>query len=288
MATLNLGRIKPVFRGAYAGGTAYVIDDIVTSGGETFICIQASTGNATSSASHWTKLAEKGTNGTDGTNVATTITTQGDILYRDGSGLARLPAGTSGQVLKTGGSGANPSWGTVSSDFVKIASGSVSGSASTLSIDGYYSSDYKNYRMYFQNIQNNNTNTALRFNFGGSAYTSGNYRGALVGVQNNNGNMSTAQVNVVWNSGEINIANWGATNGYGDIVILDIIEPQSTTYYKRVLWHTATFNGSEVHDLTGMAHLQANQSTASTGLTWKSGNGNNMTTGDWYLYGIKG
>ena len=111
MATLNLGRIKPVFRGAYAGGTAYVVDDIVTSGDETFICIQASTGNATSNASYWTKLAAKGT---DGTNVATTITTQGDILYRDGSGLARLGAGTSGQFLKTQGTGANPVWGTVS------------------------------------------------------------------------------------------------------------------------------------------------------------------------------
>ena len=41
MATLNLGRIKPVFRGAYNNSTAYVVDDIVTSGGETFICIQA-------------------------------------------------------------------------------------------------------------------------------------------------------------------------------------------------------------------------------------------------------
>ena len=43
MATLNLGRIKPVFRGAYNSATAYVVDDIVTSGGETFICILAST-----------------------------------------------------------------------------------------------------------------------------------------------------------------------------------------------------------------------------------------------------
>ena len=107
MATINLGRVKPVFRGAYAGGTAYVVDDIVTSGNETFICIQASTGNATSNASYWTKLAAKGT---DGTDVGTTITTQGDILYRDGSGLQRLAAGTSGQLLQTGGSGANPSW----------------------------------------------------------------------------------------------------------------------------------------------------------------------------------
>ncbi len=112
MATLNLGRIKPVFRGAYAGGTAYVVDDIVTSGGETFICIQASTGNATSNATYWTKLAEKGTNGTNGTDVGTTITTQGDILYRDGSGLARLGYGTSGKVLTTKGSGQNPTWET--------------------------------------------------------------------------------------------------------------------------------------------------------------------------------
>ena len=107
MATLNLGRIKPVFQGAYNNSTAYVVDDIVTFGDETFICIQASTGNATSNTSYWTKLAAKGT---DGTDVGTTITTQGDILYRDGSGLQRLGAGTAGQLLQTGGSGANPSW----------------------------------------------------------------------------------------------------------------------------------------------------------------------------------
>ena len=97
MATLNLGRIKPVFRGAYAGGTAYVVDDIVTSGNETFICILASTGNATSNATYWTKLAAKGT---DGTDVGTTITTQGDILYRDGSGLQRLAKPASNKFLQ--------------------------------------------------------------------------------------------------------------------------------------------------------------------------------------------
>jgi hypothetical protein len=107
MATLNLGRIKPVFRGAYNSATAYVVDDIVTSGGETFICILASTGNATSNATYWTKLAQKGT---DGTDVGATLTTQGDILYRDGSGLQRLGAGTSGNVLTTKGTGQNPVW----------------------------------------------------------------------------------------------------------------------------------------------------------------------------------
>ena len=110
MATLNLGRIKPVFRGAYAGGTAYVVDDIVTSGGETFICILASTGNATSNATYWTKLAQKGT---DGTDVGATLTTQGDILYRDGSGLQRLAIGTANQQLRINSGATAPEWATI-------------------------------------------------------------------------------------------------------------------------------------------------------------------------------
>lgn len=180
MATLNLGRIKPVFRGAYSGGTAYVIDDIVTSGGETFICIQASTGNATSSASHWTKLAEKGTNGTNGTDVGTTITTQGDILYRDGSGLQRLGAGTNGQALLTGGAGANPSWGTISSGFELLGSVSASGSSS-LSLDGFYSSDYDVYEIYGSNIVPNTNNGSMRWRVrsGNSDLSGTNYIGGF-------------------------------------------------------------------------------------------------------------
>ena len=108
MATLNLGRIKPVFQGAYNSATAYVVDDIVTFGGETFINILASTGNATSNTTYWAKLAQKGAD-------VTSLTTQGDLLYRDVSGVARLPAGTAGQVLRTGGAGANPSWVSASS-----------------------------------------------------------------------------------------------------------------------------------------------------------------------------
>ena len=74
MATINLGRIKPVFKGAYSGATAYVVDDIVTSGNETFICILASTGNATSNATYWTKLAAKGVDGALGTNPQLSMT----------------------------------------------------------------------------------------------------------------------------------------------------------------------------------------------------------------------
>ena len=159
MATLNLGRIKPVFQGAYNNSTAYVVDDIVTFGDETFICIQASTGNATSNTSYWTKLAAKGT---DGTDVGTTLTTQGDILYRDGSGLQRLGYGTAGQVLQTGGSGANPSWGTVSSDFVKLGQANITNAAEAV-FDGLFTSDYKIYKIYGYDIHSNVTANDLQF-----------------------------------------------------------------------------------------------------------------------------
>ena len=99
MATVNLGRIKPVFRGAYSGSTAYVIDDIVTSGNQSYICIQAHGAGtqAVTQTAYWSILAAKGT---DGTDVGTTITTQGDILYRDGSGLQRLAKPASDKFLQ--------------------------------------------------------------------------------------------------------------------------------------------------------------------------------------------
>lgn len=45
---------------------------------------------------------------------------QGDILYRGSSGWARLAAGTSGNVLTTGGSGANPSWASSATNTSKV------------------------------------------------------------------------------------------------------------------------------------------------------------------------
>ena len=113
MATLNLGNIKFNWKGAYAGGTAYVVDDVVSYSGSSYICKLASTGNLPTDGTYWDQMSSAGT---DGTDLTSTLTTQGDILYRDGSGLQRLGAGTAGQVLQSGGSGANVSWTTVSGD----------------------------------------------------------------------------------------------------------------------------------------------------------------------------
>ena len=101
MATLNLGNIKFNWKGAYSGGTAYVVDDVVSYSGSSYICKLASTGNLPTNGTYWDQMSSAGT------DLTTTLTTQGDVLYRDGSGLQRLAAGTNGQYLKTQGSGAN-------------------------------------------------------------------------------------------------------------------------------------------------------------------------------------
>ena len=99
MATIDLGKIRFNWQGAYNNSTAYVVNDVVSSGGNSYICKLASTGNAVSNGTYWDLMSQAGTNGTNGTDVGTVITTQGDILYRDGSGLQRLAKGTASQQL---------------------------------------------------------------------------------------------------------------------------------------------------------------------------------------------
>lgn len=157
MATVNLGRIKFVWQGAYSGATAYVADDVVSYNGSSYICILASTGNLPTNTTYWNQMSSAGSNGTNGTDLGTTLTTQGDIVYRDASGLQRLGAGTSGQYLKTNGSGANPSWSTVSTDWVRINTTTSTSSVSEILFDGVFSASYDIYKVFvYELIMSNN------------------------------------------------------------------------------------------------------------------------------------
>ncbi|MAO25162.1 MAG: hypothetical protein CMJ25_30845, partial [Phycisphaerae bacterium] len=147
MATIDLGKIKLVWKGAYNNGTAYTPDDVVSSGGASYICIANSTGNAVSNGTYWNLLAQ------GGTDVGTTLTTQGDILYRDGSGLQRLAKGTAGQVLQMNSGATAPEYGNVSSDYVKLTTQTLGSNTTTWNLDGYFSSDYRHYVYYCDKFQ---------------------------------------------------------------------------------------------------------------------------------------
>ena len=81
MATIDLGKIKLVFRGTYNASTAYTPDDLVayTDSGilSTYICTTASTGNAPSSGgtahSSWAYLAQGGSGAVTTSGVQSVI-----------------------------------------------------------------------------------------------------------------------------------------------------------------------------------------------------------------------
>jgi len=105
MATIDLGKIKFNWRGTYAGGTAYVPDDVVYymdgSVGSSYMCVANTTGNAPSSGgtlhASWEYLAK-------GQAVSPT-TTQGDLIVRGASADERLAIGAAGKALKVNSSG---------------------------------------------------------------------------------------------------------------------------------------------------------------------------------------
>ena len=159
MATINLGNIKFTWKGTYNAGTAYAVDDVVSYNGSSYVCIQASTNNLPTVTAYWDIMSSAGTNGTNGTDLTSTLTTQGDIVYRDASGLARLGAGTSGQFLKTQGTGANPVWGTVSSNLVKLATTTISSNVANVNFDNtLITSTYSHYKILFQGLDKNGDN----------------------------------------------------------------------------------------------------------------------------------
>tara|TARA_B000000557_G_scaffold257611_1_gene251108 strand:+ start:2356 stop:3165 length:810 start_codon:yes stop_codon:yes gene_type:complete len=114
MATIQLGKIKQVWRGTYNNSTAYVVDDLVeyTDSGVTssYICVANSTGNApsTSGTAHasWNYVAK---------GIADPIPTQsgqaGKFLKTNGSALSFDEAGLWKKIA--GGNGPSTSGNTV-------------------------------------------------------------------------------------------------------------------------------------------------------------------------------
>ena len=112
MATIDLGKIKQVWRGTYNASFNYVPDDVVYyvdgSVGSSYICIANTTGNAPSSGgslhASWNYLA-KG-------QATSPTTTQGDLIVRGASADQRLAIGSAGQALKVNSSGNGLEYGT--------------------------------------------------------------------------------------------------------------------------------------------------------------------------------
>lgn len=103
MATLDLGKIKFVWKGAYASGTTYEVDDVVSYQGSSYIYknATAAAGNVPTLTTHWDSLAQ----GTDLSSLST-----GAVAYKTAGGVSGLTSNNAGELLQSGGAGVAPSY----------------------------------------------------------------------------------------------------------------------------------------------------------------------------------
>jgi len=99
------------WKGTWANATEYDAGDSVQYGVNSYICVLKH-------ASDQVTLQNRPDQDTDGSEwnllvagaESGNLTTQGDIVYRSGSGATRLPIGTAGQVLKVNDTATAPEW----------------------------------------------------------------------------------------------------------------------------------------------------------------------------------
>jgi hypothetical protein len=179
------------------------------------------------------------------------------------------------------------------SDIVKLASGNLSG-AGTISIDGYFSSTYLNYRIIFDSIQTDtdDSDMNIRVNTSGSADTSSNYYYASTRTYLSSGANAVNSEKSAWGNDKWILDDGLEDNTNSAVFDLMIYNPQSTAVTKVMMakyWNLYS-NGAQynIHNIG----MNWNSTTALTGVTIFLNSGNFETSSDnsknnWTLYGYK-
>jgi hypothetical protein len=169
-------------------------------------------------------------------DMATTITTNGDLIYGTGSGTyTRRAIGSSGQVLSV--SGGVPTWATPSSSALTLvkARTNFNNVASTgTTFDNVFTSTYANYIIVLDYISAVNANDTLKFQWrsGGTTYSGGNYY--------------SGYSNVTWNGTSAPVGNSGGTyvsvgtlaaGGNSANYTINYYSPQDTSANHKVAYH---------------------------------------------------
>ena len=304
MATINLGAIRYNWKGAWSNSTAYVINDVVSNGGNSYVAIQAGTNQAVGNATaYWNIMSSAGTNGTDGsdgTDVGTTLTTQSDLLYRDGSGLQRLPKGTANQLLRINSGATAPEWHTpavASSDFQKIG-GATFTNVANVQINGssYWGTagSYRLHKLVFYDFQpSTNANLIVRAMTSGSEDSSDKYSRTLLQTNSSGSNTyntgSDTHNEIVLSYDNIRGSGSGVSKINFEITLGNMIEGDVGKPLAINSLITAPNQDDELryitHRVTGGTKTNDACNTNRTGLVFYMTSGN--LTGKYAVYGYK-
>ena len=221
------------------------------------------------------------------TDISTTLTTQGDILFRDGSGLQRLAKGTAGQELRINSGATAPEWYTpaaASTDVERIVSGAVSGTE--LIIDNCFTTAYELYEIHFYNMRMSAYHR-MQWRSGGSSgstITGSNYRYLTRYWFRNSGSTSDTGENN-WSDSSFRMGYDGSSAGsnYGHHHVLYIAEPTRAGRTNFVGLRNQVTSGSTGYSASG-GYYEGNDVV--TGLRLYSNSGSSFTM-DYAIYGKK-
>jgi len=229
--------------------------------------------------------------------------TDGNIISYDASGNpVAVATGSAGQVLTSAGAGAPPTFSTAaSSDFVKITTSTISSSVASVSLDGHFSSTYKNYQI---------VGTGLIFSDSYFAGTTG--QGLKARVRQSNADKTDGQYiwtinrSIAYFNGNLNDGNDGAYNSDHFKIIgrnnsgnqftgnfyMNVYDPLGTSYRKAINWQTSSIETVD-NNAGNLGFFSENGSTvyrgnttALSGFTFFPASGN-LTGGTITIYGLK-
>ncbi len=300
MATISVGNIKFNWKGPWSNSTNYSVDDVVSLSGASYISIQAgSNQNPASASAYWQQMSSAGTNGTD---LTTTLTTQGDMLYRDGSGLQRLAKGTASQELRMNSGATAPEWHTpavASSDFVKLHTISSTSNVTNYNFTGYFNDTlYKYYKFVGHHRMasgqsGTNAHTIVRWMVNGSELSTSDYNYAWVSTYRHNGSNGN-QANGGHNESFAYLGNtWNESTAYSPHYYdMTIINTDATNNIRgSVFWtNTSNYQSNNMFSGTGGMNNEgtnADANTKITGLSFRYQDGQNFGLMDAVLYGVK-
>ena len=107
----------------------------------------------------------------------TTVTTAGDIIYRNGTVPTRLGIGTASQVLTVNSGATAPEWTTLSTAGMTLITSSNYSGAATFTVDNVFSATYDYYKIICTNTSGSGSAAQININFrtGGTSNTAASY-----------------------------------------------------------------------------------------------------------------
>jgi|688.fasta_scaffold162947_6 hypothetical protein len=162
----------------------------------------------------------------------TTVTTAGDIIYRNATVPTRLGIGTAGQILQVNSGATAPEWTTISSasGLTKITSATFSGAA-TFVVNSCFSNTYRYYLIVGRIVASAVGNTTFKYRKAGTDLSTSYYYG---------GNRSDWSTNAVTASTGSNVSgiNLGSFDSYNCGFIINTSNPYSGTVNPSISYQT--------------------------------------------------